>query len=183
MSILISFKLTCDVASVFSLLFTPSSFVHEQPLSATWSSGNARWPKSFATGSIHGWSLLHLILYRVAADYNGTSSLGRLPSILLNFLIGSNKCSLALLLAFRKCVVTFTSAEQSFRKLKLIKTFNRSNPPDSRLSFYLLAFLSTYRRKRRGATRVRIRVAGHLSTPLRWGNPIKCLSQWYDKQT
>ena len=25
-----SFKLTCDVASVFSLLFTPSSFVHEQ---------------------------------------------------------------------------------------------------------------------------------------------------------
>ena len=34
MSILESFKLTCDVASVFALLFTPSSFVHEQPLSA-----------------------------------------------------------------------------------------------------------------------------------------------------
>ena len=34
MSILESFKLTCDVASAFALLFTPSSFVHEQPLSA-----------------------------------------------------------------------------------------------------------------------------------------------------
>ena len=33
-SIIESFKLTCDVASVFALLFTPSSFVHEQPLSA-----------------------------------------------------------------------------------------------------------------------------------------------------
>ena len=54
MSILESFKLTCDVASVFSLLFTPSSFVHEQPLSATWF-------RSFAMGLIHGWSLLHLI--------------------------------------------------------------------------------------------------------------------------
>ena len=32
-SILESFKLTCDVASVFSLqLFTPSSFVHEQAI-------------------------------------------------------------------------------------------------------------------------------------------------------
>ena len=29
-----SFKLASDIASVFSLLFTPSSFVHEQPLSA-----------------------------------------------------------------------------------------------------------------------------------------------------
>ena len=29
-----SFKLTCDVASVLSLLFTPNSFVREQPVSA-----------------------------------------------------------------------------------------------------------------------------------------------------
>ena len=34
MSILESFKLACDIASVVSLLFTRSSFVHEQPLSA-----------------------------------------------------------------------------------------------------------------------------------------------------
>ena len=61
MSILESFKLTCDVASVFALLFTPSSFVHEQPLSGIYSGNTARRFRFFATGSIHGWSLLHLI--------------------------------------------------------------------------------------------------------------------------
>ena len=60
MLILESFKLTCDVASVFPLLFTPSSFVHEQPLSATWFSDTARRFRSFATGPMHGWNLQHL---------------------------------------------------------------------------------------------------------------------------
>ena len=32
-------------------------------------------------------------------------------------------------------------------------------------------------RKRRSAARARLGVAGHLSTTLRWGNPVKCLSQ------
>ena len=32
-------------------------------------------------------------------------------------------------------------------------------------------------RKRRSAVRARLGVAGHLSTTLRWGNPVKCLSQ------
>jgi len=38
------------------------------------------------------------------------------------------------------CPDTFASAERSFRKLKLIKTFNRSHMTDSRL--FSLAMLS-----------------------------------------
>ena len=40
-------------------------------------------------------------------------------------------------------------------------------------------------RKRRSAAglRARLRVFGHLSTTLRWGNPIKCLSHWHNKRT
>ena len=41
-----------------------------------------------------------------------------------------------MLLEFTKCVVTVTSAEQSFRKLKFIKTFITSNMANSRLSFF-----------------------------------------------
>ena len=69
---------------------------------------------------------------------NDTSSFGSLPSTPLNFEFNSNtcKCSLALLLEFTKCVVTVTSAEQSFRKLKFIKTFITSNMANSRLSFF-----------------------------------------------
>ena len=44
-------------------------------------------------------------------------------------------------------------------------------------TLHLLAFLSNYHRKQSGATRARVGVAGHLSTPLRWGYPVKCLSQ------
>ena len=47
--------------------------------------------------------------------------------------------------------------------------------------FSLLAFLSTYHRKRRGATQAHLRVAGHLSIALGWGNPVKCLSQRHNK--
>ena len=36
-------------------------------------------------------------------------------------------------------------------------------------------------RKRRSAVRARLGVAGHLSTTLRWGNPVKCLSQRHNK--
>ena len=43
-------------------------------------------------------------------------------------------------------------------------------------SFHLLTFLSTYHRKRRGAARARLRVAGHLSTTLRWGIPLSVFS-------
>ena len=41
-----------------------------------------------------------------------------------------------MLLEFTKCVVTVTSAEQSFRKLKFIKTFITCNMANSRLSFF-----------------------------------------------
>ena len=38
-------------------------------------------------------------------------------------------------------------------------------------------------RKRRSAVRARLGVADHLSTTLRWGNPVKCLSRRHNKQT
>ena len=75
-------------------------------------------------------------IYWMVADQHGSSSSGSVPSIPSNFCFNSNKCSLALLLDFTKCVVTDTSAKQSFRKLILIKTFNRSNMANSKLYFY-----------------------------------------------
>ena len=38
-------------------------------------------------------------------------------------------------------------------------------------------------RKRLSAVRARLGVAGYLSTTLRWGNPVKCLSQRHNKYT
>ena len=49
---------------------------------------------------------------------------------------------------------------------------------DYLFSVYLLAFLSTYHRKRRDATRARLGVAIHLSTTFRWGNLAKPDSHW-----
>ena len=49
----------------------------------------------------------------------------------------------------------------------------------SLLLLLLLAFLSSYHEK---ATK-RLGVAGHLSTTLRWGNPVKCLFQRHNKKT
>ena len=39
---------------------------------------------------------------------------------------------------------------------------------------------TTITRKRRNAVRARLGVAGHLSTTLRWGNPVKCLPQMFE---
>ena len=49
------------------------------------------------------------------------------------------------------------------------------------LFFYYWRIYPTITRKRRIAVRARLGVASHLSTTLRWGNSVKCLSQRHNK--
>ena len=62
-----------------------------------------------------------------------------------------------------------------FVKMKICVTFF--------FNFYYWHIYSPLTRKRRSAVRARLGVAGHLSTTLRWGNSVKCLSQRHNKQT
>ena len=160
MSILKSFKLTCDVASVFLLLFTPSSFVHEQPLSAIWFGSTARKFRFFATSLIHDWSLLHLIFisdgcrlersFQYRWTFNSKVTSARL-------LCSSNLQNALLLLP------VLNKASENWNLFKRLLDLIWQTA-DYLFTFYLLAFLSTYHRKQWDATQASLDVAGHLST-------------------